>query len=404
MNLKIKYPYLLVVSLSLIALGFSLSYFLDKEQDLFSNPIYLFFRDFPLGFIFFFTVIFAPITEELAFRSWACKKKYWTWVSLIVSSLFVGVINIYAGIIYALVYLSIIIFTRNNPKHRLISLLILTSLAFASLHYGNLQIKSYLLAFPQYLGVGLLFAYLTLRFNLLTAIITHILNNFVVLLLTGIILSPNENFNLENSHYKADITGVSPNWGFGGGMPSMYGWDTITIENENVGSIAKSLIELSDSTFCVIDNQVDDFRRYNILAVKKDTSEKLDYKQLLIDISKTLNIKIDTFKQNRKVWVLNARDWDNLEFKRGSKFDYQTHYIKGIYSLCRELSYPSLLSTEETLDVIPQKGVINRTILMKNDYYSLSKFSEKKEMLDSNYGITLTQKDTVVNVIRLRNK
>jgi membrane protease YdiL (CAAX protease family) len=123
MNLKKNYRYLLVLSLCLMALGVALRTLFDTEQDIFNDPIYKFLFNLPLGFVFFYVVIFAPITEEIAFRSWACKKRAWIWISFAVSSIFVLLVNIYGGIIYSVLFLCIILFLQANERKAISSVI-----------------------------------------------------------------------------------------------------------------------------------------------------------------------------------------------------------------------------------------------------------------------------------------
>ncbi len=387
-----------------MALGIALTLLFDSERDILDAPIYRFILDLPLAVVFFFIVIFAPISEEIAFRSWACKKKAWTWVSFIASSLFVLVFNIYAGIIYSIIFLAIIFLFKDKPKHRLFSFLILTSLTFALMHYDNLQPRSFYLAFAQYLGAGLFCAYFALRFNLLTAIIVHAINNFIAIAAMGLIFSSNETNTLENTTYKATLSRVAPQWGLGGSTFSTFGVDTISIESYTIGSIAESLTKYSDTSFWVIDYEVTDFRKYNMRVERKDTNSKIDYRELLLDLAKLKKIIIDTIQEKRLVWVLNAKDWDTISYKEDDLYNHDPLTEFSVYFLCSQLSVPSMMEKEKTLDVIPQKGVYDRRIWIDDNVIYQRSFEQKKKTLETRYGITLTKKDTLINVIRIRGE
>lgn len=220
----------------------------------------------------------------------------------------------------------------------------------------------------------------------------------------GMIFSTNETISIDNSNYNAIITRSSPEWGVGYQHVSSFLWDTIQIDNYNIGEIAKSLTEYSDTSYWLIDNEVIDFKKYNMLVVQKDSSAKIDYRNVLIEFSESMKIKIDTIKESRQVWVLNAKNWDNITYKQSENYDYHKQSRKDIYSLCSELSIPSILSTEEVFTVIPQKGINNITIIIDNNLYSQQSFAEKKNILELHYGITLTKRDTIINVIRIRNR
>jgi len=406
MNLKKNYRYLLVLSLCLMALGIALSTLFDNEKDLLDAPIYKFLLGMPSGIVFFFVVIFAPITEEIAFRSWACKKKAWTWISFIVSSIFVFNINIYPGILYSILFLAIILFLKNKSKHRLFSFLILTSITFASLHYGNLQLRSFLIAFPQYLGMGLLLSYFALRFNLLIAIIAHALNNFIAIASLGLFLNSDKPINFESKTYKATLTNSPFEWSLNSNSSNALSRETISFNNTPISSIAQRLIGTYDTkNYWIKQNEIKDFRNYNLLVKRKDTNNFIDYKMVIVDLCKLKDIKIDTIKEKREVYVLNIKDLDKI-IDKGEDWDIKKPLIKTtVYALCEALSDGTTRSKEKIQTIIPQKGVPNNSIWIDfNKLYKQSNFKEMKNMLNTTHGITLTKKDTIVNVIRIREK
>ncbi len=406
MNLKKNYRYLLVISLCLIALGVLLRTLFDKEQDVFNDPIYKFLFNLPLGLVLFLTVIFAPITEEIAFRSWGCKRKAWIWISFAVSTVYVLIINVYGGIIYSVLFLLIIFFLKDKPKLRLYSFLILSSITFASLHYGNLQPMSFLLSFPQYVGIALLCSYLTLRFNLLTSIIAHALNNFVAIAAMGLFFNSDKPINFEGKTYKATLTNTTMEWGNNSVRTNALGRETISFKSTPLGSIAESLIGAYDeNTYWIKQNEILSFRNYDLLVKQKDTNSFIDYKSVIDDLCKFTDLKIDTIKEKREVYVLNVKDWDKI-IDKGEDWDSKKPLIKtSVFALCSELSRGTMASMEETPTIIPQKGVSNNIVWVDfNRLYKQKTFEEKKNMLFSSHGITLTKKDTLVNIIRIREK
>lgn len=405
MNLKKNYRYLLVLSICLIVLGMTLVVLFDNEKDLLNAPIYKFILGMPLVVVVFFVVIFAPITEEIAFRSWACKKKVWTWISFVVSSVFVFAINIYAGVIYSILFLAIILFLKNKPKHRLFSFLILTSITFASLHYGNLQPRSFFLAFPQYLGIGLLLSYFALRFNLLTSIIAHAINNFLALVALGIFSPTQEPIKFEGSTYNATLTSTQTKWGVNYDRSNTLGRETIVFKNYDISSILERLIGVNDTNYWIKESEIFDFRSYDLLVKQKDTNKYIDYKTVVVDLSKLKNIKIDTIKEKREVYVFNVKDWDKI-IDKGEDWESKDPLFKtSVFALCSELSRGTIASNKETQTIIPQKGVSNNFIWIDfNKLYKYSTFEEKKNMLNTTHGITLTKKDTIINIIRFRSK
>ena len=123
------------------------------------------------------------------------------------------------------------------------------------------------------------------------------------------------------------------------------------------------------------------------------------------DLCKYTDLKIDTIKEKREVYVLNIKDLDKI-IDKGEDWESKDPLFKtSVFALCSELSRGTIASMEETPTIIPQKGVSNNIIWVDfNRLYKQKTFEEKKNMLFSSHGITLTKKDTVVSVIRIREK
>lgn len=405
MNLKKNYRYLLVLSLCLIALGTALTTLFNTEQDAFNAPINKFLKEMPWLFVVFYVALIGPIMEEIAFRSWACKKKYWTWISFVTSSIYVLTINIYAGIIYPILFLTIIFFFRNKPKHRLFSFLILTSISFASMHYENLQARSFLFAFPQYLGLGLLFAYFALRFNLFVSMLAHIINNSLALFLLGFFSIPEKPIQLENESYTATLTNISFSNNFNRGTSSMFHGDYIDINKYTIGSIASSLLEEGEEKYYIHRDETESYKQYNLYAKQKDTNILINQKELLLDFCRIKNLKIDTIQEKKEVYILSVNDISKIKHKKEHD-NNKSNMVTTIFGLCSMLSENSLFSSDkvETI-VIPNKNLKNEYISIDYNKIHFSKtFEEKQKSLATSYGITLTKKETIVNVIRIREK
>ncbi len=84
----------------------------------------------------------------------------------------------------------------------------------------------------------------------------------------------------------------------------------------------------------------------------------------------------------------------------------KSNMVTTIFGLCSMLSENSLFSSDkvETI-VIPNKNLKNEYISIDYNKIHFSKtFEEKQKSLATSYGITLTKKETIVNVIRIREK
>jgi membrane protease YdiL (CAAX protease family) len=363
-----------------------------------SNPINKFITKMPLIFVILYTLVFAPIIEELGFRAWGCKKKKWKWISFSVSTIYISIVSPYFGIIYACLFLSIIFFLKNKPKQQIFSFLVLTSIAFASLHYDNLQLIPFICSFPQYLGIAIFLTYLTLRFNLFASIVFHIINNCIYLFAFGLLTPKEEPIKFENKTYSATLTNLSYKSKLEIYSSSALHGDYIKMNNLTLHSIVEDLILDNDTTYFVKENDLMQFKKYYLYAIQKDSSILIDQKELLNDICKIKKIKIDTIQKQKEVYFLNIRDWnkvmDNAE-------NIGTNNLKTtcpVFNLCSILS-----SSEQT--IIPEKGIYNKTIIIDSKLISQKRpLKEIKRALDSCYTITFRKKDTIVNIIRIQNK
>lgn len=402
-NLKKNYRYLLVISIALIIIGITLNALFDTNEDFFNDPIYKFIINMPWYVVVFFVVIFAPITEEIAFRSWACKKQYWKWISFCSSTSFVAFTNIYIGIAYGLAFLSIILLLKNKPKFQLFSFLILTSLTFASLHYGNLQPKSFLLAFPQYLGIGLFLSYITLRFNLLTSILVHALNNGFALLVLGLFSPAEKPIKFENTSYKATLTNLSYKFKFDLYSSGTFHGDFIELKNYKLSSIIESLMD-NDSVYYITQDEVISFKTYDLYAKQRDTTQLINQKELILDLCKLKNIKVDTIKEKREVYLLSVRDWGKIIYNEEEFDTINPLMTTTIFGLCNTLTNSELFSSPKQY-IIPEKSTQNKVIAYDYNLISYGKtFEQKRKSLDSAYSIILRKKDTIVTIIRIRDK
>lgn len=147
-----------------------------------------------------------PCLEEVAFRFWAIRR--WRWAGYI-SALGIGVVTyLYWGFWGALATTAVVaaITLAVKTEHtRLFILLLLTSLLFAILHfdnYGNLELRNIFAIFNK-LGLALIASWLVLNRGFLWALLLHVANNGLVVLLIAFPLGD------------TDIQGLSINSGEG---------------------------------------------------------------------------------------------------------------------------------------------------------------------------------------------
>lgn len=147
-----------------------------------------------------------PCLEEVAFRFWGIRR--WRWAGYI-SAVAMGVVTyFYWGLWGALATTAAtasITLAVKAERTQLLILLLLTSLLFALLHfdnYGNLELRN-LFAILNKLGFALVASWLVLNRGFLWALLLHVANNGLVVLLLAIPMG------------ETDIQGLSINSGEG---------------------------------------------------------------------------------------------------------------------------------------------------------------------------------------------
>lgn len=147
-----------------------------------------------------------PCLEEVAFRFWGIRR--WRWAGYI-SALGMGVVTYFYwglwGSLATIAAIAAIMLAVKTEHTRLLILLLLTSLLFAILHfdnYGNLELRN-LFAILNKLGFALVASWLVLNRGFLWALLLHMANNSLVVLLIAFPIG------------EADIQGLSINSGEG---------------------------------------------------------------------------------------------------------------------------------------------------------------------------------------------
>lgn len=147
-----------------------------------------------------------PCLEEVAFRFWGIRR--WRWAGYI-SAVAMGVVTYFYwglwGALATAAAVASITLAVKAERTRLLVLLLLTSLLFAILHfdnYGNLELRNLFAIFNK-LGFALVASWLVLNRGFLWALLLHVANNGLVVLLIAFPLG------------EADIQGLSINSGEG---------------------------------------------------------------------------------------------------------------------------------------------------------------------------------------------
>jgi len=136
-------------------------------------------------------VLYAPILEELVFRSGITQKRKHIFIMITAFIIFstLPIIKekfIFVGLLCLYVLLQISFFKYFKSKNYYISLSIITSaLFFAALHYNNFNhsvmdnIFSYLIMLSPLFVLGFFFGKIRVKLGVLYAIIGHMIVNFI---------------------------------------------------------------------------------------------------------------------------------------------------------------------------------------------------------------------------------
>ncbi|MFA6806930.1 MAG: CPBP family intramembrane glutamic endopeptidase [Bacteroidales bacterium] len=395
-NSKHDYDLLLIIGLALFLIGLITNLFFNIETSVEDNPILGMIRDMNGWIVLVAVVIIAPILEEISFRSWTIKKNWTKYLTLVLASVFIAIsLNIYAGLIFTLAFLAIMFLLKEKPISQTYSFVALTSLGFALCHYGNLDLENFLAAFPLYFGLALVLSFIAIRAKLRYAIFAHSIYNFLLLLLSGFIISFGGTTPIEDSNYKGTLTGVS---GFySTDTPDIIGDKTIEIHKKSLAQIASYLIE----------NKLDyQFKTYpknnsfsNLNIVSKDSND-IDLSDLLKKMTKDFNLRIDTISEIKTVYFLEVKDIEKIKCNKIVKTNNHNIYPN-------ELQY-IVSSFAESQNVIIRVPEELKKVMIKDDIaffrknmQPLVKLPEALKNVEKKYGFVLTPKQAEVKTIRI---
>lgn len=149
-----------------------------------SDPISSFLSSFPILFLYLYTVIVAPVLEELGFRGWQVDSRKFKVLSYIIVAMYVvSTLGYLVGMPLVLVHAAIIFFKFNN--NRRIWGILYSSLIFSIIHFSNYaSLNSQIIAGVSIFGLGLVMSYITWRFSLLWSIIFHAIYNGLIITIT----------------------------------------------------------------------------------------------------------------------------------------------------------------------------------------------------------------------------
>lgn len=149
-----------------------------------SDPISSILSSFPILFLYLYTVIVAPVLEELGFRGWQVDSRKFKVLSYIIVAIYVvSTLGYLVGMPLVLIHAAIIFFKFNN--NRRVWGILYSSLIFSIIHFSNYaSLNSQIIAGVSIFGLGLVMSYITWRFSLLWSIIFHAIYNGLLITVT----------------------------------------------------------------------------------------------------------------------------------------------------------------------------------------------------------------------------
>lgn len=393
--IKKNYNWLWILSIILFLVGTSLNIIFDIKTSVEDNAILGEIASSDGWIMLILTIIIAPLIEEFSFRSWAIKKKWTKYLSLILSTIIVASINIYVSIFYFLIFLAIILLLKDKPKHQTLAYIFITTIGFVLSHWSNLDLLNYLVALPSYIAVALFICYIAVRFKFRYAILTHGIYNFTLLLLGGFIIPYGTTITLNEGNYKGTLTPVS----------GLYSSDSITMIGGKKTECYRYLIpeivstinyntELETKTF------PSSFNFYNLSVVSKDTNG-VDLDALRKELIKKCKLRIDTISEIKEVYFLKVKDINKIKLNEPDS------------SNPKKICYPNALRHVVSSYANAHKIIIrvpeeHKDIMIRDntDFYidnhpTKTKLPQFLKNLEKEYGFTLTPKQAEVKTIRI---
>ncbi|MDR0790054.1 MAG: CPBP family intramembrane metalloprotease [Bacteroidales bacterium] len=294
-----KLKWLLLIALLLLATGIVVNTVIDLPAEMQDNAIMDQVSNLSGWMFFLMVVIFAPVMEELSFRSWIIDKKWAKYLSLVLISGYMALtLNIFWVIPIAALLAFNLFAMEQRPVARTYVYIVITSLCFALAHRGNLDIQHYLMAFPVYLGMGLLLCWIGLKLNFAYCFALHILYNFTLITLGGFTFAFEAPKHLEGDTFNGELTQVS---GFTNktSTPTIVVNDSIAINRSLLTDVAKLTLINSDYK---IEIYPESYRFYNLHLAKKNTTP-IDQNEVLQLLIKEKLIRVDTIEKTKTIRI-----------------------------------------------------------------------------------------------------
>lgn len=200
---------IVVICLAFLLIGaFNESSTSDELSGPIMNTVYRLIYQFGIWPIVIYIGVVGPIFEEVCFRLWG-DGKLWTGItSVILMTLWGLAIGWWLALLTALCGAAILIILRADKTKKLFALMLMSSVLFAVMHISNYDGNWFMMcvAVLHKVGMGLVASYLVINYNILWAMLFHILNNSILAIPLGIgfheistsqIVIDNDDFRLE---------------------------------------------------------------------------------------------------------------------------------------------------------------------------------------------------------------
>ncbi len=130
--------------------------------------------------ILLFTLIIAPVTEEIIFRGIFLKKKIFKYLFYFGSILFITITSNYYLIFFLIAIFYFDFYRKNNFTN---VLYLLNSALFALVHYKLSEFSNIFAVLPVFFqfSVGLILIWITINYGLVKSMVAHFLFNFIII-------------------------------------------------------------------------------------------------------------------------------------------------------------------------------------------------------------------------------
>ncbi len=262
----------------------------------------------PILMSLYFALI-APVIEEFAFRGWSFKNIIVRMLSLLLYSVFCVLFFKWWSILWIALMIYPVFFDR-NIRRRGITLILLTGVVFALMHYVNYDKNptSFLPYIPIYFGLGIIYGYASYKTgNILFSSILHIVNNSIACLFLLFYDPVGENTLLQHENVTITIEKQSITDNMDQRRPmqisdTLLYYDFTTLPN---------LICFLDTMNCKERHTQTGLAYYSV-ELKSNDGKPINRKKMIDFLIDVFDLKTSIITQKQPVYQLEVTDFDKL--------------------------------------------------------------------------------------------